>query len=290
MKPVNSNAICVLLGNPVAHSLSPIMHNKAFKELGLDMTYYSCQVSQEYLEDAVKGIKALGIIGANVTIPYKEKVIPFLDRITPMAESIGAVNTILSHHGQLIGHNTDGMGFVYSLKEEGFQAKGKTIAILGAGGAAKGIAVALAAEEPAEINIIVRTTDKGQELKNILQKVFSKEISVIPLQNMAAIDSCLQNSHLLVNTTPVGMHPHVEQEPLITLNKQHSHLVVADLIYNPLKTKLLTMAKQLGCKTISGLGMFIHQGALAFELWTQQKAPIETMRKAVMENLDRNDD
>ncbi|MDW7675890.1 MAG: shikimate dehydrogenase, partial [Bacillota bacterium] len=275
----------VLLGNPVGHSLSPLMHNHAFRTLGLNWTYVPCLVEEEEIGSAISGLKGLSIKGANVTIPFKEKVIPFLDNLSDEAHIMKAVNTIVNKDGQLTGYNTDGMGFVRSLEELGVSPKGKSIAIIGTGGAAKGVAVALTYHQPKEIYIIYRSYEKAVALKETLAHSLANSIKLVSLASASELVSALTESQLLINTTPVGMYPKVDQEPIIKLKPKYRHLLVADLIYNPLETRLLQEAKKIGCQTLSGLGMFIHQGALAFELWTGHKAPIEAMKKTVLNSM-----
>jgi shikimate dehydrogenase len=280
-------ATCIIIGNPVGHSMSPAIHNRAFQEVGLDWAYFPCLVEEDSLGDAVSGIRALNIRGANVTIPYKEKVINYLDQVSPEATLMEAVNTIVNNKGRLEGYNTDGPGFVRSLIETGFEAAGKKLVVLGTGGAAKGVAVALAQLKPAAIIFLYRNHDKAAEIKNILAGVYQGSVTLIPVNDYEQVDNMLRTAHLLINTTPVGMWPNVDELPPLSLTNNHSHLLVADLIYNPLETKLLGAARKLGCRTLSGLGMFVYQAALAFELWTGRSAPIAVMKDIVIKNLQR---
>jgi shikimate dehydrogenase len=279
---------CIIIGNPVGHSMSPAIHNRAFLETGLNWAYFPCQVEEARLGEAVAGIRGLNIKGANVTIPYKEKVIAYLDRVSPEAALMGAVNTIVNKQGRLEGYNTDGPGFVRSLTEAGFAPAGKKLVILGTGGAAKGVAVALAKHQPAEIVFLYRSYDQAVAIKNILTGVFWEgSVALIPLHDYEQVQHILITAQLLINTTPVGMWPNADELPPLNLSVNYRHLLVADLIYNPLETKLLSVAGALGCRTLSGLGMFVYQAALAFELWTGRPAPAAVMRDTAIKLLQK---
>ncbi|MBS4026419.1 MAG: shikimate dehydrogenase [Clostridia bacterium] len=280
-------ATCIIIGNPVGHSMSPAIHNRAFLETGLNWAYFPCQVEEVRLGDAIAGIRGLNIKGANVTIPYKEKVIAYLDWVSPEAALMGAVNTIVNNQGRLEGYNTDGPGFIRSLLETGFEPPGKKLVVLGTGGAAKGVAVALAQLKPAEIVFLYRSRDKAAEINNILTGFYQGSVSLIPVNDYEQVDQVLQTAQLIINTTPMGMWPNVDEMPPLSLTNKHSHLLAADLIYNPLETKLLRAARKLGCRTLSGLGMFVYQAALAFELWTGRPAPIAIMNDTVEKNLHK---
>jgi len=269
-----------LFGHPVQHSQSPIMHNTAFAELQLNYAYAAFDVEPEKLEEAVAGIRALGLRGVNVTIPHKVAIIPFLDEIDPLAKRIGAVNTVVNENGKLIGYNTDGLGYVKSLVEEtGIRLSEQVVTLLGAGGASRAVACTLAQEGVKEIRIINRSQEKAVKLAAHLESLVPTKVFE-PAEGFSAI----QDSTLLINTTSIGMHPHVEEMP-IPVEWLKKDLVVSDLIYNPLETKLLLQAKALGAQTHSGMGMFINQGALAFELWTGEKAPAAVMRETVLKQL-----
>jgi shikimate dehydrogenase len=285
LKKMDSKTIMTgLFGNPVAHSMSPVMHNAAFEHLGLPFAYAAFSVAPDQLGQAVEGIRALGFRGINVTIPHKVAIMSYLDRVDPEAAQIGAVNTVIQENGELVGYNTDGQGYVRSLIEElDFSATGKRIVILGAGGAAKAVGVSLALRGAKQITIVNRTLSKAEEL--------AEQLSVNSTSEAITFDTLtreyLRDSDLLINTTSVGMYPNVDQTP-ISMDYIHPELIVSDLIYNPLETKLLYEAKKNGAIVHNGAGMFIHQGALAFERWTGQKAPIEVMQKVVMRCLSKS--
>jgi len=289
MKITGTTEIYGILGHPVKHTLSPILHNAAFKALGLDCCYLSFDVKPGDLKKGIQGLTALGIKGFNLTIPHKETVIDFLDEVTAEALQIGAVNTVLVRQGRLIGHNTDGPGFVRSFSEEtGVSLKGKQVLLLGAGGAARAVAFQLAKEGIKSLLVINRTLSSAKVLVRDLEKKFTNvswlaNALTSKVWDLIAQDPVLQRVDIIINSTSVGMRPN---DPLIIpgsfLNQRQ---VVCDLIYLPSKTRLLSAAEAVGAKAINGLGMLLHQGALAFELWTGKKAPIVLMKGAIKSHL-----
>ena len=273
-----------VFGDPVQHSKSPLMMNRAFQELGINAVYAAFHVRPEELKAAVNGIRALHFRGVNVTIPHKQTVMHELDEIDEGARIIGAVNTIVNDGGRLIGYNTDGIGYVRSLKEEtNSKLSGKQILILGAGGAARGVAYALAQENPEGIWIANRTEQRAVELAEALSGCGEGEIQGIAWDQIAPL---ARQIDVVVNTTMVGMHPHIEEMP-VDPAWLHEGMLVSDIIYNPMRTKLLQTAESIGASIHSGLGMFIHQGAYAFEYWTGQQAPTAVMRETVERALTR---
>jgi len=273
-----------LFGHPVGHSLSPIMHNRAFDVCGLNYRYAAFDVLPEQIGQAVAAIRALGFRGVNVTIPHKVAVMPYLDEIDEEARIIGAVNTIVNENGRLIGYNTDGRGYVRSLIEEtGIDLAAQKVLMLGAGGAARGVAVALLLQGVPDLIIANRSEDKAQSLVQDLQEAIpGKKVTGISLNE---VPEAIKDRTLLVQTTSIGMYPHVSESPL-DKKYLHKNLLISDLIYNPLKTRILKDGEEIGCPTHSGVGMFIYQGALSFEYWTHQKAPVNEMRKVVMSKLE----
>ena len=275
--------VCGVIGDPVEHTVSPAMHNAAFKALGLDYIYLPFRVPPRHLAAAVQGMRALSIRGLNVTIPYKVKVIPLLDEIDPPARSIGAVNVIVNDSSVLKGHNTDAEGFMRALKEHSVEVRGKTAVILGSGGAARAVCFALSAAG-AGLIILNRTSGRAARLVGDIMKTAGHPAEAMPLYRQN-ITIALNKAHILVNTTSVGMSP----EPGETLVKgdligpQHT---VVDIVYNPVETRLLKEAAKAGAATVNGLDMLVWQGALAFEKWTGQKAPIEVMRKEALRALN----
>ena len=272
-----------LFGHPVSHSLSPLMQNKAFAEKGLPYVYAAFDVAPEALPEAVAAIRALGLVGVNVTIPHKVAIMPLLDEIDPLAERIGAVNTVVNENGRLIGYNTDGLGYVRSLVEETWIAlEEQVVTMLGAGGAARAVAFTLAQQGVKQIQIINRSRERAALLAEHVNAITPTRV----VDREEAREAIAQST-LLINTTSIGMYPHVDEMP-ISAEWLHERLVVSDLIYNPLETRLLREARLAGARTHSGVGMFVNQGALAFELWTKESAPAEQMREVVLQQL-RND-
>jgi shikimate dehydrogenase len=276
--------LCGLIGHPVKHSLSPIMHNAAFKEAGIGDKY--CYLAFDVLEIDLKrviaAVKTLGIRGLNVTIPHKLAVMEYLDLIDMTAKSIGAVNTIVNNQGFLRGYNTDLLGVTNALREAEFDPTNKKIVILGAGGAARAASFSIG-RKAAELVIVNRSIQKARDLCNDLLESMIVEARSRELSEKTLREE-IQNADLLVNCTSVGMWPNVDQ----TVLKQEiipETITVFDTVYNPLETQLLKDAKKAGAMTISGLAMFVWQGAVAFELWTGVKAPIQKMKEVVSEKL-----
>lgn len=278
---VNSETVLYgVFGDPVRHSRSPIMLNRAFAASGINAVYTAFHVKPESLGDAVRGVRSLGMGGVNVTIPHKVDVMKYLDEIDETARTAGAVNTVVNRGGALVGYNTDGIGYVRSLKEEtGIRLEGARILMLGAGGASRGVGHALSKEQPERIIIANRTQERAADL--------AKELSGFAETESIAwerIDHIKGDVDIIVNTTPIGMHPGVDAMPLHPAGIRPG-TVVSDLIYNPLETKFLLAARVAGAVTHGGLGMFVYQGAYAFEYWTGVSAPVEAMREAVLETF-----
>jgi shikimate dehydrogenase len=268
-----------LIGYPVEHSLSPAMHNSAFAALNLNWCYVPLPVLPERLGEAGAGLRALGFVGANVTVPHKEAVMSYLDEVAPEAQAIGAVNTIVVREAELIGYNTDWQGFFTTLNEGSFSLHDKQAVVLGAGGAARAVVYALA-QAGAQVAILNRTPSRAHALVQDFSPLFSAlSLCALPL-TWQALEERTTEAHLLVNTTPVGMWPDADRSLWPEDLAFPGHLTVFDLVYNPRQTKLLWQARTAGAKVIGGLGMLVHQGAAAFELWTGEKAPVETMYEA----------
>lgn len=280
-EPTGDTQVFGIFGYPVRHTLSPQMQQAAFKTHKIHAAYLPFEVHPDQLKKAVASIVPLGIKGVNITIPHKEKVIPFLDEIDPEAEKVGAVNTIKNNAGRLIGYNTDGRGYVASLREAGVDPTEKAVILLGAGGAAKGVAIALINAGVRELIIHARRAEAGAALAAHLKSVSGyAKLSAEPSD--AAQDTAVKTARpvLLINTTPLGM------KPGDALPFPASHIkadwVVSDLIYRPFETPLLAAAKKIGAETVPGLGMLLHQGALAFEIWTALSPPIQAMNEALL--------
>lgn len=272
-----------IIGDPVEHTLSPGMHNAAFKKLGLDNIYVPFHVKAEELESAMMGAYSLGIKGLNVTIPHKTEVIKYLDYLDIAAGLIGAVNTVEFGENGAVGHNTDGIGAVRAI-EEVSSVEDKKIMILGAGGAARAISFQLLLSGARKIVISNRTIEKASELKEDLVEKLEPDVKVIDLG--VELENELKDSDVLINTTPVGMYPNISQKPLVTSNMMHEDLIVNDIVYNPLKTGLLVEAEKAGAKTITGVKMLMYQGVESFKIWTGIEPPIDTFQKALMKEMN----
>ncbi|ENZ5567284.1 shikimate dehydrogenase [Enterococcus hirae] len=273
---------------PASHSLSPLMHNLAFSHWGIDAVYLAFEVDQTNLRQAVESIRTLDMLGVNVSMPNKTAVLAYLDQLSPEAELIGAVNTIVHQEQRLIGYNTDGMGFVRSVNETGHPIKNQKIVVLGAGGAAKAIVVQMALEGAQEITIYKRLNATFLQLKEYFVKVSEKTGCPIRLHDYAdesqlALD--LSQANLLINATDIGMGSKKDQLPIADVKLLHSQLAVFDLIYSPSETRLIQEAKKMGIKAYNGLGMLIHQGAIAFELWTHREMPVQNIREQLEQEV-----
>ena len=269
-KKTGATPVYAVIGNPIGHSLSPVMHNSALAHSGLAGCYLAFRVDN--IGAAVDGIRSLGIRGASITIPHKVSVMKYLDELDPMAADIGAVNTIVNRDGFLRGNNSDCVGAVKAVSEK-TTITGKDVAVLGAGGGARAIGFGLK-QAGGNVTIINRTHSRGEKLAGDLGCRFLPlaELKTLPYQ-------------IVVNTTPVGMMPDVDSMPL-SPGLLESEMVVMDIVYNPLQTRLLKEAQSIGCTTVDGISMFVHQGAVQFELWTGKKAPVDVMRRVVLEELE----
>jgi len=278
--------LCGIIGDPIEHTMSPVMHNAAFRQMGVDYLYVPFKVKQEELAKAIDGVKALNIRGLNVTIPHKVAVIQFLDKLDHLAEKIGAVNTIVNDNGVLTGYNTDGAGFLQALLEKGIEPREKNTVILGAGGASRAISFSLA-DRGANLVILNRRLelDWAEELASRISQSFSKEVEALELnrENLARV---LDRADIVVNATSRGMTPNID-ETAVTSTLLKPDLTVFDIVYNPIKTRLLKEAEAAGARTVSGLDMLVWQGALAFEKWTGVKAPVELMREEAIKGLEK---
>lgn len=267
---------CGIIGNPVEHSLSPAIHNAAFRRLALNYVYLAWRV--ESIGDAIRGLRALGnFCGASVTIPHKVSAVPFLDEIEPTARQIGAINTIVLEQGRLVGFNTDATGALRALREGGATLAGQRIIMMGSGGSARAIAFALAAESKAEALILLGVDDKERvALARDLRAKTSVVVEEYSLDERV-LGRTVPDAQVLIHCTPVGMSPRADAT-CVPAALLHPGLTVMDVVYNPRETKLLKEAKRSGCKTISGIEMFLNQAVAQFELWTNQSAPVDVMR------------
>lgn len=268
-----------VLGDPIKHSMSPLMHNDLFTLYNLDAHYHPLLVRSDDLGAAVNGLRAIGAVGFNVTVPHKSAIIPFLDRVDQLALKIGAVNTVVNDNGKLVGYNTDGIGFVKGLEQELTSIKDRSVLIIGAGGAARAIYFTLAHIGIMKIDICNRTLKRAEDL--IKDCPFSVNSKPFTLEETA---DRLSDYDLIINTTLIGMFPQTNEQP-ISLLDVNKRAFVCDIIYNPLETKFLLEAKRQGLMTQNGMDMFVFQGALAFEKWTGIFPDIKRMKKIVMKHL-----
>jgi len=271
-----------LIGDPIEQSLSPAMHNAAFRALGLNCAYVALRVPERFLTDAIGGIRALSIAGFNVTIPHKIDIIGLLDELDESASLVGAVNTVKNDRGKLIGFNTDGEGALRALEGKIRSVEGKKVVLLGAGGAARAIAFSLARAD-SRLTIANRAIPRARALASTIEQKLGMNVEVVSL-NRAKLAEVLRDADALINATSVGMYPRANQT-LVSASMMHRGLVVNDIVYEPLRTRLLREARRAGARTIGGLGMLVHQGALAFEIWTGKRAPIKVMEAAAKRQL-----
>ncbi|GJL61315.1 MAG: shikimate dehydrogenase (NADP(+)) [Nitrospirales bacterium] len=271
--------LCGLLGNPIDHSLSPAIHNAAFRQLGLNFVYLAFPVQD--LENAIRGLRALGHIrGLSVTIPHKVTILPLLDSVETTAKHIGSVNTIVKDRGLLVGSNTDASGALQALQQGGVERTGQRVVILGSGGAARAIAFGLCVEGNIKHLTLLGVDD--QERTTLANDLKAKTPTPLHDNSLTSetLQSALAQAQLLIHCTPIGMHPKVD-ESCVPKHLLHRDLTVMDIVYNPLNTRLLQDAQAAGCRTIQGINMFLYQAVGQFELWTGKSAPIEVMRKVL---------
>ena len=271
-----------LLGSPVEHSISPMMHNEAFRCLGLDYVYLAFNVGTENLKTAVEGLKVLGVRGFNLTMPDKNLMAKYCDHLSPAAEMIGAVNTVVNDNGILTGYTTDGIGYMQAARDAGFDLTEKTMTLLGGGGAATAICVQAALDGLKEIRVFNLKDEFYPRLQELLNKINDRTDCKVTLNDLAdeeALKESIQTSHILVNGTSVGMSPNADACLIKDMSVFRPDLIVSDVIYNPEETKLLRLAREHGCPTFNGLYMLLYQGAAAFKLWTGKDMPIDVIKE-----------
>ena len=273
----------VLLGEKIEHSFSPLIHNTAFKELGLDSDYEYrlLSVSKNELAEMVQEIADGHLEGANVTIPYKTHIMKYLSDFDSEAKKIGAVNTLYRQGSRVVGCNTDIQGFVKVLAKTGIQIRGLRVGVVGAGGAARAVVHALANQEVEELCLFNRTLSKATQLADDTRQLLSAELSV----RNYPIRTPLDHLDFFVNCTPIGMQGHSLGKTPVNKEFLHERLTVVDLVYNPLKTRLLQDAEEVGCTTIHGAHLLVHQGAISFEKWTGISPPIAVMNRELLQAL-----
>ena len=271
-----------LLGSPVAHSISPLMHNASFEALGLDYAYLCFDVGTDRLKEAVEGLRAMGARGWNLTMPDKNLMCQLADKLSPASEISGAVNTIVNDDGVLTGYTTDGTGYMRAAEEAGFPLPGKVMTLLGGGGAATAILVQAALDGMKEIRVFNRkspTFDRLSALAGQLNRRTDCLVTVHPLEDTEDLRASITDSDILTNATNIGMAPHTDACPIPDASFLRPELIVSDIIYNPRQTKLLQMASEIGCPFFNGLYMLLYQGAASFELWTGREMPVELIKE-----------
>ncbi len=268
--------VCMVIGDPIEHSLSPEMHNAGYKKLGIDdrFVYVACQVKPDSIKQFVEGVRAMGIRGVSCTIPHKQLVIPYLDKLDETAEKIGAVNTIVNEHGKLIGYNTDWLGVVTPL-EKITKLKGKKVAVLGAGGAARAVVCGIL-QKGGMVTIFNRTFETAQKLAQEF------DCNALPMEQLDAV----KDMDIIFNATSVGLHPNENETPLPKEWITSNHIVF-DAVYNPLETRLLREAKEQNAATVPGYEMLLYQGIAQFKLYTGHDAPEEIMKQTLLEKLQK---
>lgn len=273
-----------LMAYPIRHSSSPAMHNEAFAYLGLDYAYLAFEVDNDTLEDAVKGLRALKMVGSNVSMPNKTVVHKYLDKLSPAAELCGAVNTIVNENGVLTGHITDGIGYMKALKDNSIDVIGKKMTIVGSGGAATAIEVQAALDGVAEMSIFNIKDKFWENAQETIKKINERTSCKVALYDLADLDKLkeeIADSYLFANATGMGMKPLEGQTYIPDKSFFRPDLIVTDVVYSPRETAMLKMAKEVGCKTMNGMGMMLFQGAAAFEMWTGKEMPIEHMKEVL---------
>lgn len=271
-----------VLGTPIAHSISPQMHNEAFRQLDLDCVYVAFDVGADNMQTAVEGLRALKVRGFNVTMPNKNIMATLCDKLSPAAEIIGAVNTVVNDNGFLTGYTTDGTGYMRAVKEAGHNIIGKKMTLLGAGGASTSVLVQAALDGVSEISVFSRSTSSFNErIRTIINKLSlhtSCKINLYHLEDEARLRHEISKSAILTNGTSVGMVPDTDHSIINDITMFHNDLIVSDIIYNPRETKLMKLAKEAGCPTFNGLYMLLYQGAEAFKIWTGQEMPVDIIK------------
>lgn len=282
MKEITGHTVLTgLLGSPVSHSISPMMHNEAFKYLNLDYVYLAFDVGVEGMESAVNGLRALGVRGFNVTMPGKNIMATLCDKLTPAAEISGAVNTVVNDNGILTGHTTDGTGYLRAVQDAGHNIIGKKMTLLGAGGAATAILVQAALDGVSDISIFSNRSKNFERANSIVTQLNERtscRIKLYDFEDESIVRREIGDSAILINGTSVGMAPNTDCSIITDATMFHKDLVVSDVIYNPRETEFLRLAREYGCQTMNGLYMLLYQGAEAFKIWTGQDMPVDIIK------------
>ena len=271
-----------VLGTPISHSISPQMHNEAFRQLGMDCFYVAFEGGEEGMRAAVEGLRTFNVCGYNVTMPNQNIMATLCDKLSPAAEIIGAVNTVVNDNGILTGYTTDGTGYMRAALDAGHNIVGKKMTLLGAGGASTAVFVQAALDGLSEISIFSRSNSKFNErAKNIIEKLKEHttcKVNLYDLEDEARLRHEISESAILTNGTSVGMAPNTDHSIINDISMFHKDLIVSDIIYNPRETKLMRLAKEAGCLTFNGLYMLLYQGAEAFKIWTGQDMPVDIIK------------
>ncbi|MBQ4558813.1 MAG: shikimate dehydrogenase [Tyzzerella sp.] len=271
-----------VLGSPISHSISPQMHNEAFRQLEMDCVYLAFEVGEDGMKAAVDGLRTLNVRGYNVTMPNKNIMATLCDKLSPAAEIIGAVNTVVNDNGVLTGHTTDGIGYMRAVEDAGHNIIGKKMTLLGAGGASTSIFVQAALDGLSEISVFSRSTSKfNDRARNIIERLkehSSCKVNLYPLEDESRLRHEISKSAILTNGTSVGMAPDIDDSLITDTSMFHKDLIVSDIIYNPRETQLMNFAKEAGCSTFNGLYMLLYQGAEAFKIWTGQDMPVDIIK------------
>lgn len=286
MTPDTQTRLVGVIGWPIEHSLSPAMQNAALREMSLNWVYLAFAVEPERVGEAMDGVRGLGLVGLNVTIPHKSAVIEHLDEIDDAVAALGVANTIVrGENGKLTGYTTDGAGFIRSMREAGHEVDGREVTIIGAGGAARAVAHACAEAGAGGLTVINRTPAKAEAVAELVRETTGlSRVEAGPVEGAEA-EEAVGGADVVVDCTSVGMYPHHEVAPVVPGSWLHAGQVVADLTYNPLETAMLRAAGQAGAATVDGAGMLVHQGAIALQHWCGRQPPVETMRRALLAQL-----
>lgn len=276
-----TTALTGLLGCPVKHSKSPLIHNTAFEALGIDCVYLAFEVEDGHIREALDAFRVLNGVGFNLTMPHKKKAMEFLDGISEEARLIGSVNTVKNENGKMIGYNTDGKGFVMALREAGADFKGKKIVMAGAGGAARAVGIQLAYDGAGEVVIFNRTLSSAEEIADTINNNIPACKGRALEMDEEVLREELKDSAVLINCTSLGMKNSLDQSIVTSAETLHKELFVADIVYDPPKTRLLEIAEKAGCRFMNGLGMLIWQGAIAFKIWTGQDMPVDLIKREI---------
>lgn len=271
-----------LLGTPVAHSISPLMHNESFRLLNMDRIYLCFDTKNKQLGTIVDALRQMNVYGFNLTMPDKEAVVEYLDELSPAAQMIGAVNTVVNDHGKLIGHNTDGIGYMRSLLDMNYDCTSGPMTLFGAGGAASSVAIQAALDGVPVLHMVNRrgrSWENALKLADKINKNTSCRADVIDLADIESVRMAIHESTLMTNATSLGMAPNTDTTPVTDRSWFHPDLLVTDIIYNPRTTRLLKEAAECGCRTMNGMYMLLYQGAAGFRLWTGEDMPLEDIRR-----------